>query len=72
MSYRFCVIKNNGKDVRCTTDEEKSNKCYAKNNSILFVRLRGTGQEYLFRSYQSLYSSTKFTQQRRNFKQKFL
>ena len=71
MTYRFCVIKKNWKNVRCTTEEEKSSKCYARNHTI-FVRLRGTAQEYLFRSYQSLHSSRKFTQRRRNFKQKFL
>ena len=36
------------------------------NLTILFVRLRGTAQEYLFDSYQSLTS----TQRRKNFRQK--
>ena len=44
----FCVIKNNGNNIRCTTEGEKSNKCCARNNAILFVSLRGTAQEYLF------------------------
>ena len=54
MTYLFCVIKNNGNNVRYTTEGEKSNKCYARNHSILFLRLRGTAKEYLIRNYQSL------------------
>ena len=57
MSYRFCVIKNNGYNVRRTNEGEKSNKYYAKNHTVLFVCLREIAQEYLFRSYQSLHSS---------------
>ena len=44
MTYLFCVIKNNGNNVRCTTEGEKSNKCCARNYTNLFVRLRGTAQ----------------------------
>ena len=54
MIYLFCVIKNNGNNVGCTTEGEKSNKCCARNHTILFVSLRGTAQKYLFLSYQSL------------------
>ena len=35
-------------NVRCTTEEEKSNKCCRRNHTILFVRLRETAQEYSF------------------------
>ena len=58
MTYRFCVLKNNGNNVKCTAKGEKSNKCYARNHTILFVPVRGTAQEY-FCSYQSLHSSKK-------------
>ena len=68
MTHRFCVINNNGNNVRCATDGEISNKCYAMNHTRLLVRLRTTAQEYLFCSYQSLHSSRKFTQRRRNFR----
>ena len=40
-------------NVRCTTEGEKSNKCYVRNQTILFVHLSGTAQEYLFHSYKS-------------------
>ena len=46
MTYRFCVLKNNGNNVKCTAKGEKSNKCYARNHTILFVPVRGTAQEY--------------------------
>ena len=52
MTYIFCILKNKGNNVRCTTEGEKSNKCCTRNHTILFVCLRGTAQEYLFRSYQ--------------------
>ena len=51
MTYLYCVIKNNGNNVRCTTEERKSNKCCVRNHTILAIRLRGTAQEYLFSSY---------------------
>ena len=66
MTYCFSDIKNNGNNLRCTTEGEKSNKCSARSHTILFVRLRGTAQEYLFCSCQSLHSLRKFSQRRRN------
>ena len=47
MSF-FGVIKKTGTTLRCTTEEEKSNKCCRRNHTILFVRLRETAQEYSF------------------------
>ena len=69
ITYPFCVTKNNRNNVRCTTEGEKSKKCYARNHNMLFVPLRGTAQEYLFHSYQSLHSLRKFTQRRTNFRE---
>ena len=46
ITYLFCIIKNNGNNI-CTTEGEKSNKC-VRNHTIVFFRLRGTAQEYLF------------------------
>ena len=60
ITYLFCVIKNNRNNKRCTTEGEKSNKCEARNHTILFIRLRGTAQEYLFHSYQSRVFLEKF------------
>ena len=51
MTYLYCVIKNNGNNVTCTTEGRKSNKCCVRNHTILVIRLRGTVQEYLFSSY---------------------
>ena len=48
MTCLFCVIKNDGNKVRCTTEGEKSNKCCVRNHTILFVSLRGRTQEYSF------------------------
>ena len=56
MIYLVCIIKNNGNNIRYTTERELSNKCYVRNHTILFVSLRGTAQEHLFHSYQSLHS----------------
>ena len=55
MTYLFCIIKNNGNNLRCTTEGEKSNKCCARNHTILFVCLRGTVQEHLFHSFTNLF-----------------
>ena len=55
MTYLFHVIKNNGNNVRCTTEGEKSHKC-VRNHAILIVPFRGTAKEYLFCNYQSLHS----------------
>ena len=55
MIYLFCVVKNNGNNVRRTTEGEKSNKCCARSHTIIFFSLRGTAQKYLFHSYQSLH-----------------
>ena len=40
MTYLFCVIKNNWNNIRCATEGEKSNKCCARNHTLLFVSLR--------------------------------
>ena len=56
MNYLFYVIKNNVSNLRYTSEGEKSSKCCARNHTILFVRLKGTAQEYLFRSFQSLHT----------------
>ena len=52
MTYLFCIMKNNGSNVRCTTAGEKSNKCCARNHPIFCVCLRGIAREYIFHSYQ--------------------
>ena len=55
MTYFFCIIKNNGSNVRCTAEGEKPNKCCKRNHTISFVHLRGKAQEYFFWSYMSLH-----------------
>ena len=65
----FLCYKEQQEQCRCTTEGEKSKKCYARNHNMLFVPLRGTAQEYLFHSYQSLHSLRKFTQRRTNFRE---
>ena len=36
MTYLFCTIKNNGNNVRCTAEGEKSNKC-ARNHTYYVI-----------------------------------
>ena len=75
MTYLFCVIKND-LPFLCYKEQEQCKayywrrkiKCCARNHTIIFVCSRGTTQEHLFPSCQSLYSWRKLTQRRINFR----